>query len=110
MKKFVYIFISIFFIFVCISACRSADNTKHSSNEYSYPLGRISIDEFSFSIEQRKEPRVYITATGECYHSWNCSYLGYSKIEIGKYEAIAEGYRACSRCGGISNGYIYYYD
>lgn len=41
---------------------------------------------------------VYITRTGECYHSGGCRYLSKSKIEITLADAVARGYRRCSRC------------
>lgn len=42
---------------------------------------------------------VYITRTGSKYHKIWCSYLK-SCIPISKADAIANGYTACSRCGG----------
>lgn len=39
---------------------------------------------------------VYVTKTGECYHTAGCSYLK-SSIAISLAEA-AENYRPCSRC------------
>ena len=41
---------------------------------------------------------VYITRTGECYHTGDCVYLSKSKIEITLSDAVARGYRACSVC------------
>jgi hypothetical protein len=41
---------------------------------------------------------VYITKTGECYHSSGCSSLRRSKIETTLQSAIDRGYRACSKC------------
>lgn len=41
---------------------------------------------------------VYITKTGDKYHTGSCSYLKKSKIAIDKDTAIAQGYTACSRC------------
>ena len=41
---------------------------------------------------------VYITNTGEKYHSGGCSYLRKSKNAIDKNSAIARGYTPCSRC------------
>ena len=41
---------------------------------------------------------VYITDTGEKYHSGGCSYLKKSKIEISLDEAKSRGYTPCSRC------------
>ncbi len=41
---------------------------------------------------------VYITKTGEKYHTGGCSYLKKSKIAISLDEAKADGYSPCSRC------------
>ena len=41
---------------------------------------------------------VYITKTGDCYHSSGCRYLSRSQIAISKSSAISRGYRACSVC------------
>ena len=41
---------------------------------------------------------VYVTKTGEKYHSGNCSYLRKSKIEKSLSDAVNEGYEPCSRC------------
>lgn len=41
---------------------------------------------------------VYITNTGECYHTGSCSYLRQSKISTTLESAVARGYRPCSRC------------
>lgn len=41
---------------------------------------------------------VYITKTGECYHTGSCSYLRQSKIAVTLEYAVNRGYRACSRC------------
>jgi DNA/RNA endonuclease G (NUC1) len=43
-------------------------------------------------------PIVYITKTGEKYHTATCSYLGKSKIPIYLSDAICQGYTPCSRC------------
>jgi hypothetical protein len=45
---------------------------------------------------------VYITKTGECYHSSGCSSLRRSKIETTLQSAIDKGYRACSKCNPVS--------
>lgn len=42
--------------------------------------------------------RVYITNTGEKYHSSGCQYLRKSKHEIDIKTAQSRGYTACSRC------------
>ncbi len=41
---------------------------------------------------------VYITKTGEKYHTGKCSYLKKSKIEISLEDAVDQGYDPCSRC------------
>ncbi len=41
---------------------------------------------------------VYITKSGDKYHSSGCSYLRSSKIPIDKDDAEARGYEPCSRC------------
>lgn len=47
---------------------------------------------------QEAEYTVYITKTGEKYHSNGCQYLSKSKIAISESKAIAQGYTPCSRC------------
>lgn len=41
---------------------------------------------------------VYITKTGECYHSSGCSSLSHSKIAVTLQSAVDNGYRSCKRC------------
>ena len=41
---------------------------------------------------------VYITRTGECYHTGSCQFLKKSKIEVTLSDAVARGYRACKVC------------
>lgn len=44
------------------------------------------------------ETTVYITKTGECYHTGTCGSLKKSKIETTLQTATDAGYRACSKC------------
>lgn len=44
--------------------------------------------------------KVYITATGQCYHSKNCIYTTYGSTEITLAEAEERGLRPCSYCQG----------
>ena len=44
------------------------------------------------------DPIVYVTQTGQCYHSGTCSYLRKSKIPMKLSEAKMR-YRPCSKCG-----------
>lgn len=41
---------------------------------------------------------VYITKTGEKYHTSGCQYLKKSKISISLQDAVSSGYTACSKC------------
>jgi len=41
---------------------------------------------------------VYITNTGERYHTEQCTSLRNSKIEISLEEAVAKGLEPCARC------------
>lgn len=41
---------------------------------------------------------VYVTKTGEKYHTANCRYLKYSQKEITLEKAIALGFEACKVC------------
>ena len=46
----------------------------------------------------------YITPTGECYHAKSCRYAN-KDMQTTVYEAKAQGYRACSICGGYRGGW-----
>ena len=54
---------------------------------------------------KHEEELVYVTDTGDCYHSYDCSYLR-SVNPIGIEQAKKQGYRMCSRCGGETYGII----
>lgn len=45
-----------------------------------------------------EEHIVYITKSGDKYHSPFCRYLRYSSIEMSIQEAEASGYEPCSKC------------
>lgn len=53
-----------------------------------------------------EQPLVYVTKTGECYHSYGCNYLSRSRIPKGLYEAKREGYQRCSICDGVAYGTV----
>ena len=70
-------------------------------------IGIIVALTFAINIAfQHEEPLVYITRTGEKYHSEDCGYLWASSIPIGLYQAKQAGYTMCSRCGGKAIGTI----
>ncbi len=47
---------------------------------------------------EKKEVTIYVTKTGEKYHSNGCQYLRKSKIPISLDNAKDQGYTPCSRC------------
>lgn len=47
---------------------------------------------------QQNSYTVYVTDTGNKYHSGGCQYLRESKIPMSLSDAIASGYTACSKC------------
>lgn len=51
-----------------------------------------------FALADNGSTTVYITDTGECYHSYGCQYLKKSCIAISLSDAVNQGYRPCSRC------------
>ena len=51
------------------------------------------------TTQETSSKTVYVTRTGEKYHSDGCQYLSKSKIETTLSDAKADGYTACSKCG-----------
>ena len=47
---------------------------------------------------QKQEITVYVTKTGDCYHSDECPHLRQSKVPTTLEAAKAQGYRRCSDC------------
>ena len=47
--------------------------------------------------ENKSDPIVYATRTGECYHRGSCGYLRKSKIPM-KLSQAKKRYRPCSKC------------
>lgn len=74
--------------FIFITGCHShnTDNrlTKQNVNVYKTDIKEIS-------------NAVYITRTGEKYHTKDCSYLK-SRIQITLTDAKKNGYEPCKRC------------
>ena len=63
---------------------------NNSSSTYSSGSSSYSSEPQSYTV--------YITKTGEKYHSYGCQYLRQSCIAIDKDDAIAQGYSPCSKC------------
>lgn len=82
--------------FASKAAARLAPGGTHGGNARQAEQSRAQEQ----GQEEHKEQTVYITRTGKKYHGPNCSYLRRSKIPISLKEARAQGYTACSRCGG----------
>ena len=61
---------------------------------------------YDYTSTYEEQPAVYVSKYGDCYHSISCHYLSQSMIEKGLYEALDNGYRACSHCNGISHGTV----
>ena len=59
-------------------------------------IGTVVINE---SFLKEEQGLVYVTNTGEKYHSYDCHYLK-SVNAIGKNEAEKRGYAECSYCNG----------
>lgn len=49
-------------------------------------------------LVENKEEIVYVTKTGNKYHTASCRYLRQSKRKITKTVAISNGYSACKVC------------
>lgn len=69
-------------------------------------LNNSTSPQYTYKTVTESQPRVYVTRTGDHYHSSSCQYLHSSKIAKGRQQAIDEGYYACSACGGKSSGTI----
>ena len=69
-------------------------------------LNYESQPDYKYTEVTRTEPRVYVTNTGDSYHSGSCGALYNSKIPMGRGQASEEGYLPCQRCGGASSGTI----
>jgi hypothetical protein len=59
-----------------------------------YPVSKLNENK----VHLNQDYTVYITKTGEKYHSSGCRYLSRSKISISKKKALAAGFGACKVC------------
>lgn len=66
-------------------------HTETSSANYNISPSKIA------TKTNERDPIVYVTRTGECYHRGSCGYLRRSKIPM-KLSEAQMGYRPCSRC------------
>lgn len=80
------------------SSYTSYSNTQQStSGSVDYIVNQQPVQQVE-QLPPSESYTVYITKTGDKYHTSTCSYLKNSKISISKDSAIAQGYTACSRC------------
>ena len=91
-------------IFGILTAVLLFTTTPISAGNHIYGLEpQISNVSNSINIEQlaaknKKSVTVYITKTGEKYHTSSCRYLKKSKIAISLSNAKSSGYTACKVC------------
>jgi hypothetical protein len=52
----------------------------------------------AFTFAAGRDPVVYITETGEKYHTEQCASVRNSKIAVTLGEAVSKGYGPCQRC------------
>lgn len=84
-------------------ACSRADATHqaYAPHETPYVSGYSSASSVENSYTLAPQTNiVYVTRTGKKYHRYGCQYLKDSCIEKSLSDAIAQGYTACSKCGG----------
>lgn len=97
-----------FFLFANLP-CRISFHKQHDMRLNSYIL-RVAVL-FLFLIQlqgcafSQADQTVYITRTGNKYHTSTCQYLKYSRIGVLLSVAKAQGYTACSAChsAGVKN-------
>lgn len=70
----------------------TSDSVSNSNDNVSMPSNSVS------SSKETEEVTIYITKTGEKYHTSGCSYLKKSKISFSLIDAKSQGYTPCSRC------------
>ena len=67
-------------------------------SEPSHSTAPVSEAPAAAAVEEPVEVIVYVTKTGEKYHSDGCQYLSRSRIPISLEDAKASGYTPCSKC------------
>lgn len=88
MRKYTKVFTQIligFFIILMAASFTGCNQSKATSN----------------NNNSRDSTIVYITKSGDKYHTASCTYLRKSKISITLGEAKKEGYTPCSKCNPI---------
>jgi len=70
---------------------------NHNSSRI-VPLGAFFLFIFFILSTAANAQTVYVTRTGEKYHTGGCRYLHSSKIQTTLAEAKADGYDACKVC------------
>ena len=89
--------ISLGIIVVVFTICFELRDTGSKITNQVY-ASHIDFQEDKTSNQVDKDdPIVYVTRTGQCYHSSYCSYLRRSKIPM-KLSEARRYYRPCSKC------------
>ncbi len=77
----------------------SVEKGLHTNSKLKLQQIEIATQAVEVTTEQQENTiTVYITNTGEKYHSSGCRYLRKSKIPISLQNAISRGYSPCSKC------------
>ncbi len=76
-----------------VASSKAKVTTVTGDNDYTAVTDGITED-----IEDNKSYTVYITDTGEKYHSSGCRHLSKSKHAISRDDARAQGYEPCKVC------------
>ena len=76
-----------------------SDYGYYTYSQWYQKYSKFNVGKSTSSSSNKQSETVYITKTGSKYHKSWCCYLK-SSIPISKADAIANGYTACSRCGG----------
>lgn len=80
------------------SVTKPKESVTSSSNRTNNKAVSKPAPKIAPAPSQNNGQTVYVTKTGDKYHSGNCQYLRKSKIPIKKSQAISQGYGRCSKC------------
>jgi competence protein ComEC len=108
MKKVVSIILTICLL-LPMASCSSTNTTsptrtQHATSAPSYQTPPVISNDYAEQIYEipessdKQEIIVYVTRTGEKYHSAGCQYLSQSCIPMSLEDAVDEGYTPCSKC------------
>lgn len=79
-------------LLICIAGSAGPDQPTPGASPSISAAGQ------SAAAQPAADTVVYITRTGACFHRAGCRYLAKSCFSIYRSQAVARGYRACSKC------------